>query len=234
MNILQCLGINLRTEQRVRKNLGESKSTAAQKPLPDRSDLKRTPEIVAKCQRSQRINLVHCLRHGSVWVFYQAGCAWRHSVFLLQDKKGPVSIIGHKEQGESKAFEITQESRPTEHTLVFLKWEKFCLDLMVNSKRNRWLALSLYDVPMLLKTKHLFCVMVFGVVTSDVNFMPIFIFANGLTPNTGLLKMPEGKSAARDLRGWLPENPTFCNSSQQHAIQAGEPSLGSKKISVTP
>ena len=51
-------------------------------------------------------------------------------VFLIQDENGQIFITYNEEQEEracSKAFEQTQASSPIEHTLVFLRWEKFLL-----------------------------------------------------------------------------------------------------------
>ena len=70
-------------------------------------------------------------RHGNVWVLYQAVNVWRHSVFLIQDEKGPMFITGHErleQRPHNKAFPQIQASSPTKQALVFLRWEK-----MVNS-----------------------------------------------------------------------------------------------------
>ena len=55
---------------------------------------------------------------------------------------------------------------------------------MVNSQNTHWLALSSQDVLILIKSKHPVHTMVFGVVTSNGNVMPSFIFPYGLRLNT--------------------------------------------------
>ena len=79
-------------------------------------------------QWSQQVNQVHSQKHESVRVSYQAGSAWRHLVFLILDEKGSIFITGNQRQEKRpccKAFQQTQAPLPTEHTLHFLRWEKF-------------------------------------------------------------------------------------------------------------
>ena len=64
-------------------------------------------------------------QHENVWVSYQVSNAWRHSVFLIQDVKEPNFVTGQEERLHWKPFRHTQESLPTEHILVFLRWENF-------------------------------------------------------------------------------------------------------------
>ena len=59
-----------------------------------------------------------------------------------------------------------------------------CWSLIVNSQNNHWLALSPQDVPIVMKSKHPVHIMVFGLVTSDGDIMPPFIFPHGLRFNT--------------------------------------------------
>ena len=51
---------------------------------------------------------------------------------------------------------------------------------MVNPKNYYWLALSLQDAPILIKTKHQVHIMVFGVVSYDDDIMPWLIFPRGV------------------------------------------------------
>ena len=96
---------------------------------------------------------------------------------------------------------------------------------MGNSKKNFWLALSLKDMPILMKTKHPVYIMVFGVVTWEEVVRP-FIFSYGIRRNmeTYILYMDrEGGcwkiivwqqesvpcNTSRRTQCWLWEN--FCN-----------------------
>ena len=48
--------------------------------------------------------------HCSIWVSSQTPSAWRHSVFLIQNDKEPVFIIGYERQEKRwhyKAFQQT-------------------------------------------------------------------------------------------------------------------------------
>ena len=62
---------------------------------------------------------------------------------------------------------------------------------MVNSQNNCWLALSSQDVPIVMKTKHLVHVMVFGVVTSNGDVLPPFISPHSLRLNIKCLEEVE-------------------------------------------
>ena len=89
-------------------------------------------------------------------VSYQAGSAWRHSVFLIQGEKGLIFIIGYEEQVERpscKVFEQAQPSLLIKHALVFLRGEKFLLGFDGELTEQLWFALSPQDVPILIKNK---------------------------------------------------------------------------------
>ena len=62
--------------------------------------------------------------------------------------------------------------------------KKFCHYLMVNPPNNCWLALSSQDVLIEMNIKHPVYIMVFGVVTSDGDVMPSFIFPQSFRLNT--------------------------------------------------
>ena len=78
--------------------------------------------------------------------------------------------------------------------LWFFSEEKnFSLGQMVNSEKNRWLALSPQHVPIVMKTKHLVYFMVFGVVTSSLaKWVDLGSIPGRVTPKT--LKMVLGTS----------------------------------------
>ena len=61
--------------------------------------------------------------------------------------------------------------------------KNFCHDQMVNSRKNRWLALPPQDAKILMKTKHSMYIKVFRVVTNDSDIMAPFIFLYGLRLN---------------------------------------------------
>ena len=68
---------------------------------------------------------------------------------------------------------------------LFISDEKnFCQDQIVNLKINCWLSLSPQDVLILMKTKRPVYIMVLGMVTSDSDIMPPFIFLHSLRLNT--------------------------------------------------
>lgn len=69
--------------------------------------------------------------------------------------------------------------------LWFFSDEKnFCQDQAQNSQNNRWLAICSKDVPKVMKTKYPATVMVLGVVSSEGHVMPPHIFEVGLRVNT--------------------------------------------------
>ena len=55
---------------------------------------------------------------------------------------------------------------------------------MVESQNNSWLTLPLQDEAIVIETKHPVYVMIFGVVSSNGNIIPLFIFQHGLSLNT--------------------------------------------------
>ena len=68
---------------------------------------------------------------------------WRHSVFLIQYEKGQIFIIDkRKDRAEKLSNKLKRYPKPN---IAF-----FCQDQMVNSQNNRWLALSLQDVPIVI------------------------------------------------------------------------------------
>ena len=116
------------------------------------------------------------------WVSYQVGRAERHLVFLIQDEKGPIFITDHEGQEEKlccKVFKQIQVSQ-TKHDLVFLRWGKF----PPGSECELTKQLLVCSVPtnalIMMKTKH----PGFGVITSDGDVMPSFIFLYGLRLKT--------------------------------------------------
>ena len=194
--ISECLGINLRTVQRIRKEFDESngdyEGTAARKPHSDRSDKKRTPEFVAAIQAiidknpSQSIRsiarnmgvsefLIRQVVHENIRYF---SYKMRRDQFLSQAMKDK-----RKDCAIKVLNKLKHPLQP--NTLWFFSDEKcFCQNRMVNSQNDRWFALYPQDVPILMKTKHPVHIMVFGVVSSDGDIMPPFIFPHGLKLNT--------------------------------------------------
>ena len=128
-----CLDVNLKTEQLDEFN-GDYDGTVVPKP---HSVVLRRKELLNLLVRSRK-SFRSVARDMGVEVSYQAGSVWRHSVFLIQDDKGSIFITRHEQdkRPRCKDLEQTQASLLTEHTLVFLKWEKF-------SARIRCLTLSL-------------------------------------------------------------------------------------------
>ena len=78
-------------------------------------------------------NQVHSQWHGSVQVSYQAGSAWRHSVFFIQDEKMPIFITGLEGQEERAQQNFwTSSSIPS-------KWSCFGFYQMRKvSAKTRW------------------------------------------------------------------------------------------------
>ena len=80
---------------------------------------------------------------------------------------------------------VLKSSIPYNQTLWFFSYEKnFFHDQMVNIQNNRLLALFSQDERIVVKTKHSVHIMLFGMVNSNSNVMPQFIFPHGLTFNT--------------------------------------------------
>ena len=90
MKISQCLGVDVRTVQDIRKELdasnGENEGTVSRKPNTDLSDKKRlvrfVGEILAMIDNNPKKS-----GHGIISVSYQARSAWRNLVFLTLDEK---------------------------------------------------------------------------------------------------------------------------------------------------
>ena len=158
--------------------------TSAWKPNSDCSDQKRTSGFIwwdpdYNWQRSQQVNQIHSRGHRSVWVPYQAGIAWRHLIFFIQDKEGIIFITGREGQAERpwcKAFEEIQASTLTLvlHMRKISSWFKW------------WTHKTTVGLffPHKIKTKHPVHIMVFGVVTKDGDVMHPLIFPQGLKLNT--------------------------------------------------
>ena len=103
--------------QKIRIELDESKSDYESK-----TAQKTHSDLLVRIQAtnndsSQSIRFIA----RDIGVSYQA---WSHLVFLQQEEKGPIFITGH-EGLHCKSFEPTQASIPTEHVLVFLRYENF-------------------------------------------------------------------------------------------------------------
>ena len=98
---------------------------------------KRTPKFVGEIQAMSDNNPSKSLRstdrHGSLWVSYLVGGAWKHS--LRWERANSY----HKPRGTNILF--------------FSDKKNFCQDHMVNSRNNHWLALSQQNVSILMKTK---------------------------------------------------------------------------------
>ena len=90
---------------------------------------------------------------------------------------------------------------------------------------------SSQDVSVLMKTKHLIIIMVFGVINSDSDVMHPFIFSYGLRLNTEAYT----KCQEAEVLTWIKRVAAgrSDNRTQYHVTQAGEPSVGCQKISAT-
>ena len=84
--------------------------------------------------------------------------------------------------------------------------------------------------PILIKTKLLFHIMVFGIVTNDGDIIPHIIFPYILRFDTEAYIKCLGEVVPPGLRRGLPEDLTFGNMTLCHAMQAEEPSLTNQKI----
>ena len=141
----------------------------------------------------------------------------RKGQFLLKDKRKDCT---------AKLLHKLKHPHQLKMLWFFSDEKNFNQDQMVNSQNNCWLALYLQDILMVMKTKHLVHIMMFGVVTSDGDVMPLFLLTR---PWTVAYIMFGGGSAALDHEvGYRSSNKTLC-----YVIQAGEPSVGCQKISVT-
>ena len=83
---------------------------------------------------------------------------------------------------------LNKLKHPKENNMIwFFSDEKnFCQDQMHNKQNNRWIAACPKDVPKVMKTKFPATVMVFGVVSNEVDVMPPHIFEVGLRVNTNI------------------------------------------------
>ena len=92
----------------------------------------------------------------------------------------------------------------------------FLQDYIVNSKNNRWRALSPRKLPRVIKTKHSVKIKVFGMVTSDSDIMPLFIFPHGLKLHTDSVTWIE-RVAARRPYVWQKESAPSRTSRRIHS-----------------
>ena len=126
-------------------------------------------------QWSQLDNQVYRQGHENVWVSFQAGSAWRYSFSISHTK---IIFLYHRTRGKI----TTKLSNKFEHPLkpnilwFFSDKKKFCQDQMGHWQNNYWLASSLLDVVVKMKTKYSVYILVFEVITSDGDIMPPFIF----------------------------------------------------------
>ena len=63
-------------------------------------------------QRSLKVNEGFSQVHESIWVFYQADSAWKHSVFLIQDAQGPTALCTMPHKQENPHMAVRQFHRP--------------------------------------------------------------------------------------------------------------------------
>ena len=130
--ISDCLCVNLRTLQRIRKQSNESnddyEGTPAQNPHSDRSNEDRIPEFFGVIQsmidNDSRKSNRFIVRDINVFEFLirqvvrediqQFSFKIRKGKFLSQTMKD-------KKKSSCKAFQETEASPPTEHVLVFLR-----------------------------------------------------------------------------------------------------------------
>ena len=85
----------------------------------------------------------------------------------------------------------------------FLEVKNFFQDQMVDSQNNCLLTLSQYDVSIVMKSKHSVHILVFGMVTSDSDSIPIW----PQTQHGSLLQVPGEDSAALDQKNILATGP---------------------------
>ena len=125
-----------------------------------------------------------------------------------------------------KTFQQIQASPPTEHALVFLRWEKF-LPGSDGELTSQSLAFSVpirftdsdeKQTPYSHHVRRVIC-------NGDV--IPPFIFPHGLQPTTEVHFKCLGDSAG------LIKRVAVANRNLRHATQAREPSLDCEKISAT-
>ena len=80
-----------------------------------------------------RFNQVSNPGHVSVKVSYQAACAWRHLLFLIQDEKMPIFITCHEWEGNAHLHSIRTNSS------IFSYRTCFAFSQMAKSSvRIRW------------------------------------------------------------------------------------------------
>lgn len=203
-NISECLGVNLRTVQRIRKDFDESngdyEGAAARKTHSARSDKKRTPEFVGEIQamidNDPSKSMRSIARDTGVSEFLIRQTVHEDiRYFSYKMRKGQFLSQAMKDKRKARAAKLLNKLK---HPLlpnmlwVFSDEKNFCQDQMVNTQNNRWLAVSPKDVPRVMKNKYPANIMVFGVVTSDGDVMPPFMFPQGLRLNTdGYIKCLE-------------------------------------------
>ena len=74
--------------------------------------------------------------------------------------------------------------RKESNMLWFSDEKNFCQDQAHNRQNHQWIAICPNDVPRVMKTKFPNTVMVFGVISSDGDMMPLHIFETGLRVDT--------------------------------------------------
>ena len=98
------------------------------------------------------------------------GSGGRHLVFFILGEKELIFNTGLEGKRKYHASKFLNKlNHPLQPNMLwfFSEEKKFCLYQLVNSQNSCWLALSLRDVPILMKTKHPIYNNGFGVVTKD-------------------------------------------------------------------
>ena len=142
--------------------------------------------------------------HGRVRVSYQADIAWRHSVFLTQNEKGPILITGYNGQEERlrwKAFQQAQKFPPTGHTLAFFRWKNFLIQSDSEVTEQNLACYVSKNTPIMMKNKHPIHIIVIRVVNSDGYVMLSFMFPYGLSSHGCLCIMVREGSSDLDWEG---------------------------------
>ena len=157
----------------------------------DRSDMKRIPEFIdqilidndiIKTIRSIARDmwasefLIKQFVHKDIRYFSRQ---IRKSQFLSQAMKDK------RKDWAVKLFNKLKYNLQLNMFRLFSDEKIFCWDQMINSQNNCHLVLYPQTLQVLMKSKHSIPILVFGVVISDGEIMPPFIFSHGLTQHEG-------------------------------------------------
>ena len=131
-------------------------------------------------QRSHYVKQFHIQGHGSVGVSSQSSNTWRNLLLLRQKRNGQFLSQAMKNKKNDRTVKLFNKLKHPSNRIYFgFSQKNSCRCQMVNSLNDGWFTLSTQYVRIEMKTKHPVYMMVFGMVTSNGDVIPPFIFPHG-------------------------------------------------------